>query len=404
MAAIPAVIGAYIGLVGPLTQAITQVVELSRMFSQSSNVPIGSSSSSFNNMVNIGVGMYEGGDQDNFGGDGIKVSGFTPEGTFVGAGKMPSMDQGQTYATPLDPSGSSVGSAQAWQLTLTSGGSNAVCVQFVELAWQNSVISGFDGSWGKTCGQDWYFSESTWGMTSDNKAYRPECFWMDKGSTSSKQHPLEEMWADMEAVISGASVSGSNSSTATYCNQQIMKFSSSTVDKKSNQVPAGLNKDATGSDAPPSKRSRIERYLPRAAPSAMPQPYSNGTSTNITIPASGNGTFISANMTIPAAGNGTFISANGTQTQLVVSDIESHSAKELCTHPRSRGPDFVSKMENLFCDMTSRKTYPLCTDTQAKDCFSIDTAGKKMMKRGEDGTSAADQVHRDYHFVQHWQG
>ncbi|KAL8820421.1 MAG: hypothetical protein Q9191_007519 [Dirinaria sp. TL-2023a] len=388
MAAAAATIAAYIALVGPLTTAITQVIELSKIFPTSSNVPSGSSSSSFNNMVNIGVGMYEGGDQNSFGGDGVQVSGFTNVGTFVGSGHMPHMDQGQSYTTGLDPSGSSIGASQAWQLTLRSGGSNAVCVQFVELAWQQSVTSGFDGTWGKMCGQDWYYSESTWGLTSDNQVYRPDCFWLDDGKKP--QHPLKEMWADMGAIVSGASVEGSNTSTATYCNDQVMKFSSVKVSKTSNQVPAGLNQDSKGSNTPPSKRSRIMGSSHHAAPSAMPKTYVNGTQTNDTLPG-------------PL--NGTFISINGTQNQLVISDIESHSAKELCAHPNSRGPDFVSQAENLFCDMTTRAIHSLCTSSQTTDCFSIDYSRKRMMKRDQMSKGIADDVlHRDYKHVQYWQG
>ena len=92
MAGVPAVIGAYIALVGPLTTAITQIIELSNLFPISVNIPSGSSPSAFNNQINVGVGLYKGGTQDSFDGDGVDISGFTSQGTFIGHGKMPHMD------------------------------------------------------------------------------------------------------------------------------------------------------------------------------------------------------------------------------------------------------------------------------------------------------------------------
>ena len=126
-----AVIEPYIALVGPLTTAITQVIDLSKSLPSIANTGIPKSAS---NQINVGIGMYEGADQDNFGGDGLEISGFTQQGTYIGTGKMPHMDQGQTYGITLDTDDSDVGDVQAWQLTIAAGGSDAVCVQYVELA------------------------------------------------------------------------------------------------------------------------------------------------------------------------------------------------------------------------------------------------------------------------------
>lgn len=55
----------------------------------------------------------------------------------------------QTYGVALDASLSEIGNVQAWQLTLSSSGADAVCVQYVELAWMDTPTSGFDvtGLW-----------------------------------------------------------------------------------------------------------------------------------------------------------------------------------------------------------------------------------------------------------------
>lgn len=62
---------------------------------------------------------------------------------------------------------------------------------------------------------------------------------------------------------------------------------------------------------------------------------------------------------------------NNRPGHLVVSHMEQHSAKELCEHPASLGPDFVSVVEGLYCDMEAATWWPLCTDQQTQGCFDL---------------------------------
>lgn len=59
-------------------------------------------------------------------------------------------------------------------------------------------------------------------------------------------------------------------------------------------------------------------------------------------------------------------------TRLVVSNHSHHNATEVCTHPNSLGPDFVSLHEGVFCDMMTRTTLPLCSKAITKDCYDLD--------------------------------
>ena len=197
MAAVAATVGAYLGLVGPLSTAVTQLISLSSQIPAVSNFIIRSPPGGLsNNVVKTGIGMLEGGDQNDFGGDGLNVNTFTGQGTFISSGKAPHMNQGQTYGIPLDASKSSVGDVQAWQSTISTSGADAVCVQYVDPGWMGTLTSGFDGTWGKDCGQDWYWSKSTWGtiQSADGNStipYRPACWWMDNVSKEHKtqSHP-----------------------------------------------------------------------------------------------------------------------------------------------------------------------------------------------------------------------
>ena len=71
---------------------------------------------------------------------------------------------------------------------------------------------------------------------------------------------------------------------------------------------------------------------------------------------------------------------------LVVSHFPRHSAKEMCEDPMALSSDFVSVPEGLFCDMTNRKLWPVCTPTLEKNCFDVPNKSLKVdgpLKREE---------------------
>jgi hypothetical protein len=62
---------------------------------------------------------------------------------------------------------------------------------------------------------------------------------------------------------------------------------------------------------------------------------------------------------------------NNQPDRLVISSLANHSARELCDHPNSLGPDFVSREEKLFCDMETGTLWPLCGETRRASCFDL---------------------------------
>ena len=341
---------------------------------------------------------------------------------------------GAVAVSVVAATGSSVGPIQAEQLTLQASGPNAVCVQYVESVWQGTIYSGFDGSFGQMCGQEWFWSSSTWGQTTDGKDYTPACIWVDGTNKKhkNKEHILTAMWVDMSMLLSGAPVPGDNTTTDTFCKSQIMKFSSTGVAYDVPNVPDGLNQDQEGKG--PNKRqlspgrfdrrattgttssnpvsSSVSGHMSIAMGTGAPFPKPFGTNPPYPLTETTNPKSIGTDPPFPVSGTasskpaatGSLVSANGALTQLVVSDISAHSATTLCNHDMSRGPDFVSTIENLFCDMETKTLYPLCTGSQSSNCFTIDKDQKKIRKRGGDGSGANDALHRSYRAVNHWQG
>lgn len=59
--------------------------------------------------------------------------------------------------------------------------------------------------------------------------------------------------------------------------------------------------------------------------------------------------------------------------RLVISEMQGHSAIEVCNSQSSLGPDFVSLTEMMFCDMSEKTVWPICTDSLTSYCFDMDT-------------------------------
>lgn len=81
--------------------------------------------------------------------------------------------------------------------------------------------------------------------------------------------------------------------------------------------------------------------------------------------------------------------------QLRISHHAEHSARELCGMNRSWGPDFVSVVEGLYCDMCERDLYPLCTYEHQTECFDVD-------ERALRGSESLWQMAKKYISVQVW--
>lgn len=57
------------------------------------------------------------------------------------------------------------------------------------------------------------------------------------------------------------------------------------------------------------------------------------------------------------------------------------NATELCESPTSRGPDFVSLTEGVYCDMATSDVLPLCSEVVKEHCFDV----VKKVKVGGEG-------------------
>lgn len=90
--------------------------------------------------------------------------------------------------------------------------------------------------------------------------------------------------------------------------------------------------------------------------------------------------------------------------QLIVNSRPQQSAIELCNSPMSRGADFVSTAEGLFCDMDTKTLYPICSAGVAADldCFDIDSKEPHLRTAFERKLGRRASKWRRYKKVSHW--
>lgn len=93
---------------------------------------------------------------------------------------------------------------------------------------------------------------------------------------------------------------------------------------------------------------------------------------------------------------------------LIVSDISSQSAEELCLSTTSWGWDFIGP-DGLFCDMETHTLTPLCSHEKVDGCINIDEQNgakrltrRSLTKRSDGFLTASDKVAKEYGEIAHW--
>jgi hypothetical protein len=89
--------------------------------------------------------------------------------------------------------------------------------------------------------------------------------------------------------------------------------------------------------------------------------------------------------------------------RLTISEFDDHSAKTVCQSDSSSGPDFISTVERLFCDMCDRQIWRLCDHEEDHECFDLELrilkAGSGSRIFGRDGMGS---IQKRYRKVGHW--
>jgi hypothetical protein len=93
----------------------------------------------------------------------------------------------------------------------------------------------------------------------------------------------------------------------------------------------------------------------------------------------------------------------GISDRLIITAKQVHSARELCESETSYGPDTVSTVEGLFCDMETKTLYPVCEEgTNNNDiCFDVDSKHLRL-SNGEKVRQGRATIPKEYNTVSNW--
>jgi len=322
--------------------------------------------------VEIGAGLGPNGQIGDFGGAVPAISIWNAEGARLGQYMPPKgfkITSGTSNQKPITVTQNEGASGQPEYIQLTSVDTDAICITYVAVSG-NGVSWTWMGDVGYTCGADWYPSTAKFG--SDN--YQPKCAWIDSDHSDGLHYIAMSMHIP-DFNGDAALVDEYNQDKDFLCNAKarMMMWGQLTVNPGYNSVPPmfspPLEYNADGSDKDTSvlfKPGTVEKR-------DMSPPTNSTTDGSINMPG-----------------------------HVIISDYMAHLASEVCESETSRGPSFVSTQEGVYCDMSTKTSYPLCSATVTNGCFDLDTKELVGKSRRHARDLEAREVHKRYLTSDRW--
>ncbi|MCJ1257713.1 hypothetical protein MMC24_005539 [Lignoscripta atroalba] len=273
---------------------------------------------------------------------------------------------------------------------------DAICINYIAVQGPDGPLSAWYGDVGMGCGANWYHSQNVIG----DKGYMPRCTWLDKDHTNGLPHNAMGMHI--------VDFQGSDERATQYQEFKDSMCKSAPRFKlyedlgPDDVIPVywpqlEYNGDRTDTDP---EAVAANQGVPGGNPAldidqATPPGESPNPPDSIAIKILGGlmGKHVVADRSFdsPAPLRRRWTNPAGSKFDghLIMSDHVGQSAKELCEHDHSAGPDFVSFDENLFCDMSEKTTWPLCT-TPGKTNDQKAKENADDMKNGEPSVNAIE--------------
>ncbi|KAH0538331.1 hypothetical protein FGG08_005066 [Glutinoglossum americanum] len=337
------------------------------------------------------------GDAPNAGGSIPHIAVWDKDGNRIGQYKGNAnghIDGSSAKTITIDNSQNGGKPAQPEYISIVMQESDAICLSAV-VASGDSAQWTWTGDMGYTCGAQWYNSEFPVGSSNNP----PRCVWLDSDHTNGviakglSMH-IRDFSGDPDLVSQYIENQGrlcQNSARMTFQPEPIVPDSvipffhpPLEYERASDGASHGTNPSTGGALKNPDQG--IDRET-RAYPDGTNMGIHNTRRRHARDMAVRNGT---------ASPNVKGIK-NNRPDHLVISNIQGHSAKELCEHPNSLGPDFVSMVESIFCDMETEKWWPLCDATHSHGCFDLDSQTMR-----DDGSSAYPVSIKQYKTSKEW--
>ncbi|KAH9893726.1 hypothetical protein F4778DRAFT_748325 [Xylariomycetidae sp. FL2044] len=266
----------------------------------------------------------------------------------------------------------SVGS-QAVYTMFSATHNDAICVAFASITWTDSLEWSVAGDLGTLCKANWYYSNVYVGLEEGKKRHKANCFWIDEDGSSGIQ--------DTGFTVYWPHVTYSNIEGA---------FKDLKADKSMNETERkrlGEKHDSfiCESGPPFNVYQNCEEHQPYFWQDGKPpvgwKDWNGVPSVN--------------KRDATARLEGIKKAQEKHRDRLVKTDEESHSIARICGSETSLGPDIVNTLEGLFCRMSDKTLWPVCSSDVEVDCFDSD-----VLQLRETGITAEEQ--QAYRRVDDW--
>lgn len=262
-------------------------------------------------------------------------------------------------------------------LSISASGPDALCIAWVALTGPNDEHWTWNGEIGKACGQPWYPSVQPMGTSN----VRPSCIWFSNDGRFPKGiglHMINFQKADSNQAVYRANQYAKDNDM--LCKSKPRQhfytdnyFTELTCLPVFSPIP-DIDADGTDSDPSQSLTDGVFRCDPQ--PGVQPTIQQLNSLRKATSAGKLPSVFtygIRRDLVEVSERSDALIKSDCDYKHVVISEINEHSATELCQSPTSSGPDFVSTKESLLCDMCTHQLWPLCSKAVLSHCFDPDT-------------------------------
>ncbi|KAF8538049.1 hypothetical protein BDD12DRAFT_742851 [Trichophaea hybrida] len=299
-------------------------------------------------------------------------------------GRIP---EGSYHDIPIVKVGEGVGGRQGEYISVSKGGNDPLCIAYISLTWPDGLKRAWIGDVGKTCGAQWYYSQTISGAND----HRPCCVWITGNTAGHFHQGMGIHITDFSATKHRVEAYRSHNASECMSKPRFHMYSILTTDHylpyfnpplefTSDLVDMDLNKVYVNG----SSRGELPPDLPEP-----PNPLYPG--------------YVWGLKSKDRKLQNRDLSFHG--DRLITSKHDSHSATELCTSKTSIGPDFVSHNEGLFCDMSKKELWSICNEIQSHACFDTETNEMRPGNdvRGQDKSSGRVVPEKSYKRITHWE-
>lgn len=360
-------------------------------------------------------------DNESYSGDFPHILLYDGAGRYVGRngeGNFPFLDAGGFGDADIKHKKDMTGVSSEY-MAIVASNDDGICINYVSMTTPNSAVYGFLGDIGKLCDADWYLSDvavvnvdssTTEATVLLNRT--STCFWIDTNySENGKKSRFQGV---------GIHVTDFSSSKNTVEDARAKQYHS--------------NKKSMCSSPP-----RLKFYEKMTTGTLIPifwpplRYNSDNSDSNIALVVNNNGELVIPevdNTTPMELGNVKRRTERSTRKQptnapetkkgeravetkeskrfmpdvLVKSPLEEHRATVLCNSQFSRGPDFVSIHEGVFCDMDKKQTWPICSKQITHACFDLELNDLRPTNKGKREINGREIPKKSYSKELKWGG